>query len=142
MFEYARAYASERRAFGQPISELEWVRFTLADMAMEIEAARLLTYRAAWLADRGLVGKEHAGLLATSKAFPTEVAERAASNAVQILGARGYSTEHPVERAYRDAKQLQIVEGTNQVQRLIMARSILAGDLGFGGWHGVPRPAP
>ena len=63
-------------------------------------------------------------MLATSKAFPTEVAERAASNAIQILGARGYSQDHPVERAYRDAKQLQIVEGTNQIQRLIMGRSV------------------
>ena len=142
VFEYARAYALERRTFGQPIMSHEWVMFTLAEMAMEIEAARLLTYRAAWKVDRGEVDKEHAGVLSTSKAFPSEVAERAATNAIQVLGARGYSMHHPVERAYRDAKQLQIVEGTNQVQRLIMGRSVAAGDLGFGGWHGVPEPAP
>ncbi len=141
-FEYARAYALQRETFGQPIARHEWVLFTLAEMAMEIEAARLLTYRAAWKVDRGEIGKEHAGELATSKAFPTEVAERVASNAIQVLGARGYSQEHPVERAYRDAKQLQIVEGTNQIQRLIMGRSATAGDFGFGGWHGVPEPAP
>jgi alkylation response protein AidB-like acyl-CoA dehydrogenase len=141
-FEYARAYALERETFGQPIAQHEWVLFTLADMAMEIEASRLLTYRAAWKVDRGEIDKEHAGVLATSKAFPTEVAERAASHAIQILGARGYSQNHPVERAYRDAKQLQIVEGTNQIQRLIMGRSAIAGDLGFGGWHGAPEPKP
>ncbi|MCA1726282.1 MAG: acyl-CoA dehydrogenase family protein [Actinobacteria bacterium] len=142
VFEYARAYALERQTFGQPIIRHEWVMFTLAEMAMEIDAARLLTYRAAWMADRGEVGKEHAGRLSTSKAFPSEVAERAATNALQILGARGYSMHHPIERAYRDAKQLQIVEGTNQVQRLIMGRAVEAGDFGYGGWHGVPEPKP
>ena len=141
-FEYARAYATQRETFGQPIIRHEWVMFTLAEMAMEIEAARLLTYRAAWKVDRGEVDVGHAGLLATSKAYPSEVAERVATNAIQILGARGYSMHHPVERAYRDAKQLQIVEGTNQVQRLIMGRAIAAGDFGFGGWHGAETPAP
>jgi alkylation response protein AidB-like acyl-CoA dehydrogenase len=142
VFEYAREYATQRQTFGQPIIRHEWVMFTLAEMAMEIEAARLLTYRAAWKVDRGEVGREHAGVLATSKAYPSEVAERVASSGIQILGARGYSMLHPMERAYRDAKQLQIVEGTNQVQRLIMGRSVEAGDFGFGGWHGPQQPAP
>ncbi|HYU56687.1 MAG TPA: acyl-CoA dehydrogenase family protein [Actinomycetota bacterium] len=111
-------------------------------MAIEIEASRLLIYRAAAMADRGEVRREAAGHLAASKALPSEMAERVASAGLQILGARGYSTAHPLERAYRDAKQLQIVEGTSQVQRLIIGRAVLGGDLGYGGWHGPEEPRP
>jgi butyryl-CoA dehydrogenase len=141
-YEAARDYAFQRKQFGRPIGTFQSIRWKLVDHAVKVEAARLLTYRAAWMVDRGEVGREHAGRLSTSKAFPSEMAERAATNALQILGARGYSTHHPIERAYRDAKQLQIVEGTNQVQRLIMGRAVEAGDFGFGGWHGVPEPKP
>ena len=118
-FEHAVAYANEREAFGRPISHLQGVSFLLADMGMKIEAARALVWRACDTADRG----EDVGLVGSyAKAFASDVAMEVTTNAVQVLGGAGLSTDHPVERFMRDAKVLQIVEGTNQVQRLIASR--------------------
>jgi alkylation response protein AidB-like acyl-CoA dehydrogenase len=121
-YDVASAYAKERRAFGRPISEHQAIRFKLADMATEIDAARLLVYRAAALKDRGDPVTE-AG--AKAKLFASEVARRHTGEAVQILGGYGYTKEFPVERYYRDAKITEIYEGTSEIQRLVIARSIL-----------------
>jgi len=129
--DYATKYARERRTFGKPIIEHQAIQFMLAELAMQIEAARLLTYRAAWLVDQGKVGKEAAPYLSMAKAFASEVAVKASSDAVQILGANGYMAEFPMERFYRDAKQLMIVEGTSQIQRLIIGRAIADGSLAY-----------
>lgn len=112
-------YAKERRQFGQPIAEHEMVAAMLADSAMEVEAAHLLTIEAAWRADQGLDFSAHASM---AKAFASDSAMRAADRAVQILGGYGYMAEYPVEKLFRDAKIYQIFEGTNQIQRLVIAR--------------------
>jgi acyl-CoA dehydrogenase len=118
-FEYAAAYANEREAFGKPIIRNQGVSFLLADMGMKLEAARALVWRACDAAARGL----DTGLVGSyAKAFASDVAMEVTTNAVQVLGGAGLSEDHPVERWMRDAKVLQIVEGTNQVQRLIAAR--------------------
>lgn len=118
-FEYAVAYAREREAFGSPIVEHQGVAFMLADMGMRIEAARALTWRACDVAARG----EDVGLVGSyAKAFASDVAMQTTVDAVQVLGGAGLSLDHPVERWMRDAKVLQIVEGTNQIQRLIAGR--------------------
>ncbi|MBC7644208.1 MAG: acyl-CoA dehydrogenase family protein [Thermoleophilia bacterium] len=118
-FEYAVQYANEREAFGKPLMTKQGVSFMLADMGMKIEAARALVLRAADTTSRG----EDAGLVGSyAKAFASDVAMEVTTNAVQILGGAGLSTDHPVERWMRDAKVLQIVEGTNQIQRLIASR--------------------
>ena len=116
------SYAKERRQFGQRIAEFEMVQATLADMAADVEAARLLTYKAAWLKDNGLPAIRAASI---AKLFATEAAVRAASEAVLLHGNRGYSNEFPVERYYRDIKGLQIYEGTSHIQRIIIARELV-----------------
>jgi alkylation response protein AidB-like acyl-CoA dehydrogenase len=121
-YEVALAYARERRTFGKPIGEHQAIQHKLADMAMEIDAARLLVYRAAWLKDRGEPVSE-AG--AKAKLFASEMARRQTAEAIQILGGYGYTKEFPVERYYRDAKITEIYEGTSEIQRIVIARAIL-----------------
>ncbi len=115
-------FARTRRQFGQRIGDFQQVQAALANMAADVEAARLLTYHAAWLTDRGQSMSREA---ATAKLFATEAAMRAASEAVLLHGNRGYSNEYPVERYYRDIKGLQIYEGTSYIQRMIIARELL-----------------
>jgi alkylation response protein AidB-like acyl-CoA dehydrogenase len=117
-YEYAAEYARERHAFGKPLIEKQGVSFKLADMAMEIEAARLLVWRACSAVDEG----EDAGLLGSyAKAFAADAAMRATTEAVQVLGGAGIMDDHPVEKWFRDAKVMQIVEGTSEIQRLVIA---------------------
>ena len=123
--DYAADYAKEREAFGKPIAHLQAVQFMLADMFIEVEAARLLVYRAASLIDSGKFGKEHARFFSAAKCFATDAAMKAAVDSIQVLGGAGYMMDHPLERFMRDAKQLQIVEGTNQIQRVVVARNLL-----------------
>jgi alkylation response protein AidB-like acyl-CoA dehydrogenase len=121
-YEVARAYAAERRAFGQRIADFQAIQHKLADMSMEIDAARLLVYRAAWLKQQG---RRHTEEGAKAKLFASEMARRQTAEAIQILGGYGYTKEFPVERYYRDAKVTEIYEGTSEIQRLVIARSIL-----------------
>lgn len=121
-FECARDYAKERRQFGKPIGSFQAIRFKLSDMATQIDAARLLIQRAAYLKDQGKrVTKEGA----MAKLFASEVAVRAAEEAVQILGGYGYTRDYPAERYYRDAKLTTIGEGTSEIQRMVIARQLL-----------------
>jgi alkylation response protein AidB-like acyl-CoA dehydrogenase len=120
--EHALVYAKERQAFGQPIAGFEAIQWMLADAAMEIDAARLLLYRAAFQKQRGIAYTKEA---AVAKLFATEMAERVCRNAIQIHGGYGYSREYPVERIYRDARLMTIGEGTSEVQRMVIARSVL-----------------
>jgi alkylation response protein AidB-like acyl-CoA dehydrogenase len=126
---YATDYVKEREAFGQTIADFQGIRWEIAKCATDIEAARLLTYRAAWLADRGLYAKEHVPMLSMAKYYASEVAVRASGLALQLLGAAGYMHDHPVEQYYRDAKQLTIVEGTSQVQLNLIGRGVVHHDL-------------
>jgi hypothetical protein len=126
---YAVEYVKERDAFGQKISDFQGIRWEIAKLATEIEAARLLTYRGAWLADQGKFEKEYVPLLSMAKYYATEVAVKASGLAVQLLGAAGYMEDHPVEQYYRDAKQLTIVEGTSQIQLNLIGRGVLHHDL-------------
>ena len=120
-------FARTRRQFGQRIGDFEMIQSVIADMAADVDAARLLVYRAAWLKDRGhKVTRE----TAIAKLFATEAAVRAASEAVLLHGGRGYSNEYPVERYYRDIKGLQIYEGTSHIQRLVIARDLLGKESG------------
>ncbi len=116
------AFAQTRRQFGQRIGNFEMIQATLADMAADVEAARLLVYRAAWLKDQGLKATRETSI---AKLFATESAVKAASEAVLLHGGRGYSNEYPVERYYRDIKGLQIYEGTSHIQRIVIARELL-----------------
>lgn len=126
-YERALKYSTEREAFGKPIYKFQSVGFKLADMATEIEAAKLLTFQAAWLKDRGRnVMKESA----MAKLFASETAMRTATEAIQIHGGYGYVKEYDVERFFRDAKVLEIGEGTSEIQRLIITKSIIASALG------------
>ncbi|HXV36691.1 MAG TPA: acyl-CoA dehydrogenase family protein [Myxococcota bacterium] len=118
------AYARERSAFGSPIGEFQAVQFMLADMAKEIEASRLLTHKSAWMVDQGQRASKHSSI---AKCFATDVAMRVTVDAVQIFGGNGYTKEYPVEKLMRDAKLMQIYEGTNQIQRLVIARELLRG---------------
>ena len=118
----AAATRSERHAFGQRIAEFQAIQHKLADMSMEIDAARLLVYRAAWLKDNG---RPHTEAGAKAKLFASEMARRQTAEAIQVLGGYGYTKEFPVERYYRDAKVTEIYEGTSEIQRLVIARSIL-----------------
>jgi alkylation response protein AidB-like acyl-CoA dehydrogenase len=122
-YEYALAYAKQRHAFGRPIADFQGIQFMLADMATQIAAARLLVYQAAGMYDEGRPDLTYHASLA--KLFASDTAMRVTTDAVQILGGAGYVTEHPVERMMRDAKVTQIFEGTNQIQRLLIARHIL-----------------
>jgi alkylation response protein AidB-like acyl-CoA dehydrogenase len=126
---YALEFARNREAFGKPIADLQAIQFMFADMAIQIEAARLLVYQGAWRVDQGLYGREHAAYLSIAKAYATEVGVRVSSDALQVLGAQGYMMDHPLERHYRDARQLMIVEGTSQVQRMVIARALLEREL-------------
>src|SRR5262245_58575715 len=121
-FDTACAYALERRQFGRRIGDFQAIQWKLADMATEIDAARLLTYRAAWLKEQGLA---HAEAGAKAKLFASGMARRQTAEASQILGGYGYTKEFPVERYYRDAKITEIYEGTSEIQRLVIARSVL-----------------
>jgi alkylation response protein AidB-like acyl-CoA dehydrogenase len=121
-YEVARAYAVERRAFGHRIADFQAIQHKLANMSMEIDAARLLVYRAAWLKAEG---RPHTEEGAKAKLFASETARRQTGEAIQILGGYGYTKEFPVERYYRDAKITEIYEGTSEIQRLVIARSIL-----------------
>lgn len=121
-FEVATHYAREREQFGSPISTFQAIQFMLADMAMKIEAARLLVYEAAYKLDSG----QSAGMYASmAKCFATDTAMEVTTNAVQVLGGAGYVRDYPVERYMRDSKVAQIFEGTNQIQRVIIARALL-----------------
>ncbi|OAI38809.1 acyl-CoA dehydrogenase [bacterium SCGC AG-212-C10] len=129
---YALEWARERKAFGNSVIDFEAIQFMFAEMAIEIEAARNLVYKAAWLVDQGKYTREYAHNLSIAKAFATEMANRVASNALQVLGAQGYMKDHPLERHYRDARQLMIVEGTSQVQRVVISRSMIDRNLVYG----------
>src|SRR3954464_10309029 len=123
--DYALSYARERRQFGKPISDFQGLQFLLADMGMKVEAARQLTYAAAGRSERGDQALTFFG--AAAKCFASDVAMEVTTNAVQVLGGYGFTRDYPVERMMRDAKITQIYEGTNQVQRIVMARQLLAG---------------
>lgn len=118
-------FTKQRRQFGQRIADFQMIQATLADMAASVEAARLLVYQAAWLKDQG---QSTTKATAIAKLFATEVATKAASEAVLLHGNRGYSNEYPVERYYRDCKGLQIYEGTSHIQRVIIARELVGRD--------------
>jgi alkylation response protein AidB-like acyl-CoA dehydrogenase len=122
--EEAVKYSKQRKQFGKPICEFQAIQWTLADMATEIEAARLLTYRAAFLKDKGLRYSKEA---AQAKLFASEAAVKASINAVQIHGGYGYMKEYDVERYFRDSKLTEIYEGTSEVQRLVIAANVLKG---------------
>ncbi|GIU95330.1 MAG: acyl-CoA dehydrogenase [Gaiellaceae bacterium] len=121
-FDVASRYAREREQFGRRIGDFQAIQTKLANMAVEIDAARLLTYRAAWLKQEG---RPHAVEGAKAKLFASEMARRQTAEAIQVLGGYGYTKEFPVERYYRDAKITEIYEGTSEIQRLVIARSIL-----------------
>ena len=119
---YAKNYAKQRVQFGGPIAEFQGIQFMLADMAIQIEAARNLVYRAVSLIDDGTVDSM---ISAMANCFATDVAMKVTTDAIQILGGYGYMRDYPVERMFRDAKLMQIVEGTNQIQRIVVARNLL-----------------
>jgi alkylation response protein AidB-like acyl-CoA dehydrogenase len=121
-FEYATNYARERQAFGGPIANLQAIQWMLADMATQIEAARTLLYKAAWIKEQG---KPYTMQAAMAKMFATEMAEKVCRDAIQVHGGYGYSREFPVELLYRDARLMTIGEGTSEVQRLVIARHVL-----------------
>jgi len=121
-YDAARVYALERKQFGQRIADFQAIQWKLADMATDIDAARMLVYRAAWLKQQG---KPHTEAGAKAKLFSSEMARRQTAEAIQIFGGYGYTKEFPVERYYRDAKITEIYEGTSEIQRLVIARSVL-----------------
>ena len=121
-YEAAIAYARERFTFGKPIAEHQAIQFMLADAATEIDAARLLVHRAAWLKQESKPFSKEAAM---AKLYATEMAERVCRNAIQIHGGYGYSREYPVERIYRDARLMTIGEGTSEIQRMVIARQLL-----------------
>lgn len=121
-YELALAYAKQRKAFGKPISQHQAIQFKLADMATQIEAARLLVFKAAWLKDQG---EEYAQASAMAKLYASEVAMNVTIEAVQVHGGYGYVKEYHVERLMRDAKITQIYEGTSEIQRIVISRNVL-----------------
>ncbi|MCA8938461.1 MAG: acyl-CoA dehydrogenase, partial [Planctomycetes bacterium] len=121
--EDATAYSKERQQFDKPIAYQQAIAFKLADMAMRIDAARLLTLRAAWMRDNGLNCIKHAAM---AKLMASETANFCAKEAVQIFGGNGYSKEYDVERYFRDARITEIYEGTSEVQRIVISRAVLA----------------
>ena len=121
-FRYAVRYASQRTTFGKPIAEHQAISFKLADMQTKIRAARLLVYEAAWMKDQGM---PHGEAGARAKLYAAQVANEVTYEAVQVLGGQGYMKDHPVERYYRDARVTEIYEGTSEIQRLVISRSIL-----------------
>ncbi len=124
-FEYAVNYARERKAFGKAIADQQAIQWMLADAATEIEVARNILYKAAWLQEQG---RNYSKEAAMAKMFATEMAERVCRNAIQIHGGYGYSSEYPVERIYRDARLMTIGEGTSEIQRMVIARHVLAAE--------------
>ncbi len=124
-FEHAVNYARERKAFGKPIADHQAIQWMLADAATEIELARTMLYKTAWLKEQGRNYNKEAAM---AKMFATEMAERVCRNAIQIHGGYGYSSEYPVERIYRDARLMTIGEGTSEIQRLVIARHVLASE--------------
>jgi hypothetical protein len=128
---YALNYARQRQAFGGPITDLQAVQFMFADMALAIEAARMAVYKASWMIDQGMYQRQYNAYLAFSKTLASECAVKVSSDALQVLGAQGYMMDHPLERHYRDARQFMIVEGTSQIQRVMISRAILDGDLSY-----------
>ncbi|MEU4639111.1 acyl-CoA dehydrogenase family protein [Micromonospora sp. NPDC049460] len=123
--DYAKGYVQERKQFGKAVAEFQGVQFMLADMGMKLEAARQLTYAAAGKSERGDADLTYFG--AAAKCFASDAAMEITTDAVQLLGGYGYTRDYPVERMMRDAKITQIYEGTNQVQRIVMARQLLKG---------------
>jgi butyryl-CoA dehydrogenase len=123
--EESLAYAKERQQFGQPISNFQAIQWMLADMATEIDAARLMIYRAAWLAQQGKTVTQEAAM---AKVFASEAANRIAYKAIQIFGGYGYTKEFSVERFFRDARITTLYEGTSEIQRLVIARALLHGE--------------
>lgn len=122
-FEHAVNYARERKAFGKTIAHQQAIQWMLADAAAEIEVARTMLYKAAWIKEQGRNYNKEAAI---AKMFATEMAERVCRNAIQIHGGYGYSSEYPVERIYRDARLMTIGEGTSEIQRIVIARHVLA----------------
>jgi short-chain 2-methylacyl-CoA dehydrogenase len=120
-YDLAAGYAHERKQFGKPIKEFQAIRFALADLATEIEAARALVYRAAWLKDRG---REFAAAAAMAKLYTGVLSNRAVNVSLQVHGGYGFMDEYPISRLYRDQKVLEIGEGTNEIQRLVIARHL------------------
>ncbi len=120
--EEALSYAKERKAFGQPIAQFQAIQFMLADMATEIDAARLLVWRAAWLKDKGV---RHSAESAMAKLYASEMAERVTSKALQIHGGYGYVKDYDVERHWRDSRITEIYEGTSEIQRLVISAAVL-----------------
>ena len=128
--DYALGYVKERRQFGQPVAEFQGIQFMLADMAMNLEAARQLTYAAADRSERAMAGEKVTDLTffgSAAKTMASDVAMSVTTDAVQLLGGYGFTSDYPVERMMRDAKITQIYEGTNQIQRMVMARQLLKG---------------
>ena len=123
--DYALGYVQERKQFGKPVADFQGLQFMIADMGMKVEAARQLTYAAAGRSERG--DKDLTFFGAAAKAFASDTAMQVTTDAVQLLGGYGFTRDYPVERMMRDAKITQIYEGTNQVQRIVMARQLLAG---------------
>lgn len=121
-YEYARDYARERRSFGVPIAEHTPIAYKLADMALEIDAARLLVWRAAWMAAQGKTYYQSEGSM--SKLKGSELATRVSEQALQVLGGHGFTADHPVEKWYRDAKVFDIYEGTSEIQRMVIAKAV------------------
>ena len=121
-YEAARDWSLERKAFGVTISNHQAIQFKLADMATQIDAARMLTWRAAFLKDQGV---RHSRESAMAKLYASEVAMRVTTEAVQVFGGYGYVTEYPVERHFRDAKITEIYEGTSEIQRIVIAANVL-----------------
>lgn len=121
-FEAAAKYSSEREQFGKPIMDFEGIQWKIADMAMRIDASRLLIHRAAWMKDKGM---KHSKEAAMAKLFASETANWTAKEAVQVFGGYGYSKEYPVERYFRDAKITEIYEGTSEIQRIVIAKNAL-----------------
>jgi alkylation response protein AidB-like acyl-CoA dehydrogenase len=126
--DYAIGYVKERKQFGQAIAEFQGIQFMLADMAMKLEGARQLTYAAADRSERAMQGEKVSDLTylsSAAKCLASDVAMAVTTDAVQLLGGYGYVNDYPVERMMRDAKITQIYEGTNQVQRMVIARQLL-----------------
>jgi len=125
--DYAVNYARQRVQFGGPLSDLQAIRFMLADMSIQVEAARALTYRTTALMDSGSDEKGlRSRLVSSTKCFASDVAMRVTTDAVQILGGYGVMKDYPVERMMRDAKMIQIFDGSNQIQRVIVAKNLLS----------------
>jgi alkylation response protein AidB-like acyl-CoA dehydrogenase len=123
--DHATAFIQQRKAFGRKVADFQGLRWMMADMAMQTEAARQLTYKAASMVDAGVTGPELASFAAMAKCFASDVAMKVATDAVQMFGAAGVSNEYPINRYFRDAKVVQIIEGTNQIQRNIIANMLL-----------------